>query len=434
MKKHKKILASLPILVSILATQACAAENQGETVNILVPHNKFNRTPVVDVFINDHGPYPFAIDTGATNSSISKRLATELGLVISTQNTRETFTVNELVFYDYTDLISLKIGGDDVVRNTRLNVIDLPPNNKTNPLGIIGATELLGGTLENDSKSNLLKLKLPKERPLCDFIDESSSCYDGSDYLQLKSFSIGTAVGDLVIDTGYSGDDSILLFKSNFTNDLWRNELGAISEEKSILTKSGTVKKFRTKDFDIHGQQNCSTKVIVQSPKNNTPFFSKVTGTLGWSALKNTDFKIDYSDKISSFIPQDFCPWNRERTLGISAVAFAHDQTVMQIASIISGSPADKAGLEVGDIVLKVILENGVVIEKFNNDIFEYDDIHIYAEPGTKVVYVLEGENPPKKVSIIAENETHIKIDSKASGVKLRKKKKLSAAELFGDK
>jgi len=88
----------------------------------------------------------------------------------------------------------------------------------------------------------------------------------------------------------------------------------------------------------------------------------------------------------------------------------------------------------VGDIVLKVILENGVVIEKFNNDIFEYDDIHIYAEPGTKVVYVLEGENPPKKVSIIAENETHIKIDSKASGVKLRKKKKLSAAELFGDK
>lgn len=412
MKLFLKVILTLIMSLCITCFNGYAADAKVEFVEIQVPHNTFNLTPVLDVFINGQGPYPFAIDSGATGSSISRRLAQELGLVLTEQNSRESFDVNGRVFYDHTELIDLRISDTEVIRQTRLTVVDLPLNHRTNPVGIIGATELLGGVLENDSKNRTLNLMLPKNRPMCDLMDKKSHCFKSTDYFQLKSFTLGNQVGDLIIDTGYSGDKSILLFKSDYSNELWQQELASISEKKSKLTKSGTVKKFKTKSFNLETQQNCIAEFIIQNPENEGIVFDKTTGILGWYALKDVDFKLNYIDGVNSTIPLNFCPWNKDRTLGVSAVAFSHDQQAMLIDKVVTGSAAEKAGLAEGDVVRKIILENDIVIDKFNSDLYNYNDVHIYAPPGTEVIYLLEDENENelRQISIIAETEKLIEI------------------------
>lgn len=67
---------------------------------------------IVDIDVNDTGPHPFVVDTGATSSALSRTLATQLGLVDLSQDFVIVHGVAESGLHPTTQLKSIGFGGE----------------------------------------------------------------------------------------------------------------------------------------------------------------------------------------------------------------------------------------------------------------------------------------------------------------------------------
>lgn len=84
--RHRLIAAACGFLLAVLLLAACglvpgASSQRGVSEHVRILHGSNGATTVLaQVTIQGHGPYVFAVDTGASKSLVSATIATGLGL------------------------------------------------------------------------------------------------------------------------------------------------------------------------------------------------------------------------------------------------------------------------------------------------------------------------------------------------------------------
>ncbi|MEP6342783.1 MAG: aspartyl protease family protein [Maricaulaceae bacterium] len=397
--------------IYLIAAFACfhVAYAQDTFVDITIPHNDFNATPVVDVYIGDKGPYIFAVDTGASSSSITKQLADEIGLQYVEPPTK-ILTVKDVSSIEITNQVDIYISDKKVHRKTRLHIADFEHELLTKAVGILGVSEMLGGTLVNVPTQKKLILSLPLTNPICDSENELSFCYGAFKKTKTINFSLGSHNGVLLIDTGYSGHTNLVMFKSHETNNIWNQ----YPDDIQLLNLKGIsnlpLKTFRTNDF-TYNNKDCSADIIIRNPMDASPLFSELTGIVGWNIISNEDFTIDFKEGGGIDFPNNNCPFKKENTLGLKGVYSSADFSLLFIKNLVFDSAATKAGLKEGDQIEKIILADGNVITKFDHTLFNYNDQHVYAPVGSKVTYFVRRDGVLKPFIITAEGVPVLELD-----------------------
>ena len=405
MKKISKVCC----LFLALIFNCTLVQAQSDLVDIIIPHNNYSLTPIIDIYIGDKGPYKFVIDTGASQSSISRKLADEIGLSYKKQSSSSTLTANSIIFKDITESLDLYISEHKVHRRTDLFITDHDFNTLTKARGILGVAQFQDGVLENHPDHKALKLTIHKTVESCELLNEQSKCYKNISKLLPTKFSLGDYNGDLLIDTGNQGTRYISLFKSQETNRLWNRVHHELPEVKLDGLSDKPLRLLRTQDFSLNGQP-CIGEVLLRDPYDKAPKLEELIGFIGWSVLQSMSFKIDYKNDHVSFTV-DKCPYDNVKTIGISGVYTSKDFRYMYVEDFIAGSSADRLGIKRHDQVEKIILANGKVITKFDNTLYNHNDQHVYAPVGSKVTYFVRREGELKPFVMTAEGVHLVDLD-----------------------
>ena len=398
----------ISILCVFLLSVACTGADS-TTTPILIPHNDHDLTPVLDIYIGDKGPYKFLIDTGATQSSITRDLADEVGLSYQEQSDSSTLTVIEEKFQAVTEIIDLYISDQKIKRRTNLFITEDKFNLETKARGILGISAFQTGVLENDPINQNLILSLPSEAKECDISNKQSGCLVTTSDFTTVPFSLGSHHGNIIIDTGHQAGTVIGFFKSLYTNKLWHQyhqdlpivEAGAFSDRP--------LRFLRTNNFSLNGK-SCLGEVLIRDPEDKSPLYDSTVGYLGWAVLKYIPFKIDYKNE-DFFFNMHQCPYANVKTIGINGIYTSKDFRYMYIDGIIAGSPADRSGLKLGDQVEKIILSDGNVLTKFDITIINHNDQHVYAPVGSKVTYFVRRDDELIPFVMTAEGPPLVELD-----------------------
>jgi len=234
--------------------------------------------------------------------------------------------------------------------------------------------------------------------PDCDQLNSTSYCSK----LQIHTvdFQLKNHIGKLILDTGSSYKD-LIMFKSHFTNSLWVKSQGEFQGKTNAAISNKTLGFFRADNFIINDGPNCIGEFVIKDPQDSSPLFIQTFGVMGWPLLNDYHFSIDYkTNKV--YFDNSTCPYKKVKTLGVSGVGLVPEETEVILTGIVVGEAADKAGVREGDIVEKLILSNGVVLEHFSPSFFDMQEHHAYAPPGSKVTYFIRREDGVKKFEVIA--------------------------------
>lgn len=126
---------------------------------VLKIHSNDAIVTVPNVIINDLYIRNFILDTGATYTSISKSLATKLGLNLNNAKTIQVATANGVISAPIVMLKSLEINGLSV-QNLEVIVLDLNIN-KNNLAGLLGLSFIKQFKMTLDKKNGNLTLETP---------------------------------------------------------------------------------------------------------------------------------------------------------------------------------------------------------------------------------------------------------------------------------
>lgn len=397
----------LTIFLSVFATPYAVSQATDKT--IIIPHNNHNLTPILDVYIGEKGPFKFVIDTGASYSSISRSLADELNLTYEEQNSLSTLTTNDIVYEDVSLGLDLYLSHQKIHRKTDIYVTDIQFNNLTKARGILGVAQFQNGIIENFPKEEHLQLTLPEKTEACKFFSKHRKCTSNSYVLSGRKFSLGGESGDLIIDTGNQGPKAIALFKNQYTNELWDKYHRGLSEVRLSGLSDKPLRLLRTPNFSIDGK-NCVGEILLRDPSDKAPLIHEFVGFIGWSALESYPFKIDYKHNNID-LKMSTCPHDKVKTIGISSLSFSTDFQYVYVNGLIEGSPADEVGIKRGDKIEKIILADDKVITKFDNSIYQWNDQHVYAQPGSKVTYFIRRNGELKPYVMTAEDLNLVELE-----------------------
>lgn len=326
----------------------------------------------VRVRVNGHGPYSFVVDTGASRSSFSEKLARDLKLP------RWPFHVKAQALGGWANLyvlrgIQLEIGG---VKHTPcpMTSLDLPDFGQRPLDGLLGADFFRRFVVEMDFAAREIRLFNPQTwKPEPGFAALPIRFHNG---VPLIPAQVGKGPGDkasgrFMIDSGYSG--WLMLTESFIRSNHLFQVAGELVPERgadavgSLERARGRVPSLALGPFEL-------SQPIVHFERHPLLNPNGLAGTLGTGLLRRFQLVFDYRHrklwlKPGSDFNQPFS-WTWEgpmmrvnvdgfalRFSGASFTASAPGFHEFVITRLVAPSPAFAAGLQLGD---KLVRFNGV--------------------------------------------------------------------------
>ena len=329
----------------------------------------------VRVRVNGHGPYSFVVDTGASRSAFSDRLARELKLP------RWPFHVKAQALGGWANLYALRgirveIGGVEYFP-TPMTSLDLPDFGQRPLDGLLGADLFRRFVVEMDFAAREIRLFNPQTwKPEPGYEALPLRFHHG---VPLIPAQVGKGAGDkasgrFMIDSGYSG--WLMLTESFIRSNQLFQVAGELVPERgadavgSLERARGRVPSIALGPFEL----NQPIAHFECHPLLNP---NGLAGTLGTGLLRRFQLVFDYRHRKLWLKPgpdfnQPFA-WNWEgpimrvnvdgfslRFSGASITATAPGFDTFTVTKLLPHSPAAAAGLRLGDQLARF---NGVRLE-----------------------------------------------------------------------
>lgn len=314
---------------------------------VAVPMLRHNAWAVVEAKINDQGPYRFVIDTGAPGVFLSKWLADELKLSeekteLSGVQVRVAGPGGEGRAATLHSIQTLKIGAAEL-RGLRALSLDLPFSRQI--AGILGMGVFRDCLLTLDYPAGKVKLERG-ELPAANGRDilEFTQPRQRASHPVLKVEVCGEPV-EFTLDTGMVG---------------WFRFPKKIADRCAYAYGPVDGPKGRTVDREIatrvarlNGQLKFG-EYVVENPHGAVTEETDIAALIGGRFLENFALALDQKHNRIRFARDDKKPLKPPamRTPGFS---LRPESDGLRVWHVLVGSPAERAGLKVGDTVVALM-------------------------------------------------------------------------------
>lgn len=271
--------------------------------------------PQIPVFVNGKGPYTFTLDTGAVTTTLSTRLARELGVVTyEGDRAKATGVGGGRIPVEFARVNSLQIG-EEAFENEEVLVIDLDSAlGGCSTAGVIGHSTLKDYRLHVDYPNSTMSLNRNgmdiSERRGLEWTDFE---YISDTHLVTVETSLdGKGPLHLVVDTGSSG----IVITPHAAERLGMTKDHAVAAVKvgSPLSDGcgngcqgigGATSGYavQVKEIKAGGIVQQDTVIVVVDLSIVSPRGSLISdGIIGYPFLKDLELIIDYPNKKIAFV------------------------------------------------------------------------------------------------------------------------------------
>lgn len=330
--------ATLPPVAKTATNEPAAGAAQGVTVPAI-------NGVELKAQINGQGPFDAILDTGAGNlmtASLAKRLGLKLGGAVT------VVAAGGNVPAQGVKVATVKIG-DLTMVDQWFTVVDLPYSKGEE--GIFVGGDLVSG----------LPIKVDFEKQQITFYDNHGFTYSGDGVAVPIRFEEGVVVAEGSVDgiRGFFGIDtgdmySLSLSAPFVTQHELAKQYGATIQGYAGEGFGGADKGLFTRASILRlGQMSVSRPITVLSEDSQGRFASSaISGNIGLHILKQFTITFDYAhgkmylEKNSNYGKPDI--FNR------AGLLLNLEPEDLKIETVISGSPAAKAGLAEGDVITQI--------------------------------------------------------------------------------
>jgi hypothetical protein len=365
------LLAALTLVPAWVEGQRLDLKRLGKGKNIQLPFELVNDFIVINVLLDNVMPLRFIVDTGAENTVLLEKEISDLLQV----NYQRTFSIrgadvnSELTAYLATG-VDLRLADALLARNRSMLVLEENYFNfqriiGSNIQGILGADFLMRFVVEIDYRRSNIILHDPRSyNPGPRHVEVPADFIRNRAYLNLPIAVSANEVSPrkLLLDSGAGLTLLIHTFEdsTSTTTDLPAltvptyigNGLGG-SLEGSV----GRSRAIRLAGRELNG-------VVTYFQPLDTAgmtFLNDREGIVGNRILKRFNVTIDYIRDKVYFKPEGGY-WKRRFRFdrsGMSIIAGGQNLRTYNVANIVPGSPADEAGIQVGD---RIVAMNGTSV------------------------------------------------------------------------
>ncbi len=326
---------------------------------IEIPFSMENDFIVIPVLMNNVAPLRFLVDTGAENTVVLDKTVTDVLNV----NYRRTFKVRgadvdaELVAYLATG-VNLRLADRLLARNRSLlvledNYFNFERITGTVIHGILGADFLMRFIVEFDFRRQVMTLHDPSTfKSRRSFKEFPSTFIRNRAYLKVPVGVLqdSSTVRRLLVDTGAGLSLLMHTFPDNQHYDLPVQTIPAFIASGLGGTLTGSVGRSRVVRLGDRDLSNVVT-YFQEIDTVGLEFLNHREGIIGTRILKRYGLIIDYV-RQRVYLKAQGRRWKQKFTYdrsGISLLAGGSNLHKYSISSIVPGSPADRAGLQVRD-------------------------------------------------------------------------------------
>ncbi|MCP9235173.1 PDZ domain-containing protein [Lewinella sp. JB7] len=360
-------LAWLCVGTEAVSAQRLDMKVLGKQRVIEIPFDLENDFIVIPILLNGSVPLRFIVDTGAENTVVLDKTITDILNV----SYRRTFKIrgadidSELTAYLATG-VNMRISDRLLARNRSVLVLEENYFNferitGTSIHGIIGGDFLMRFVVEFDFRRQIMFLHDPsKFRVRRAFKEVPSTFIRNRPYLNVGIGVLrdSTTTRRLLMDTG--AGLSLLMHTYPDTAHLDLPEQTIPTHIASGLggTVSGSVGRSRVVDLADRKMRNVVT-YFQEVDTVGLTFFNERQGIIGTRMLKRFTVAIDYVRR-SVYMKPEGRRWKQKFSYdrsGLSILAGGNNLHKYSISNVVPSSPADRAGLQVGDRIRAV---NGV--------------------------------------------------------------------------
>ncbi|WP_020570101.1 PDZ domain-containing protein [Neolewinella persica] len=336
----------------------------GKYKRIELPFDIENDFMVISILLDNVLPLRFIIDTGAENTILLEKEITDM-LNISYRRTfqvRGADVENSMTAYLATG-IDLRLADRLLARNRSMlvleeNYFDFERITGTSIQGILGADFLMRFTVEFDYRRNIMILHEPaKYRPSNRHVEVPSLFIRNRAYLKLP-IAVNqkeTSVRRLLLDSGAGLTLLMHTYGDSTETDLPVQKVPAYIANGLGGSLEGSVG--RSRKMELAGKELNGVVTYFQPLDTiGLDFLNKREGIIGNRILKRFNVAIDYTGKRVFFRPEGR-KWKQKFQFdrsGISLIAGGPNLRTYTVASKVPGSPADRAGIKVGDRIVAV--------------------------------------------------------------------------------
>lgn len=316
---------------------------------------------IIQVFINQTGPYHMMLDTGATNI-LSRAVATQLHI-----NQYDSFLISgggkDKVTGSYCDVTRLEVS-DQVMRDSRFICMDL--TNMQNAIGFPRLDGLIGYevfsqflTEVNFDKMQIRLMSFSERKNLKPSDTAVPLSFDG--VTPLVQGVLDGIPGTFILDTGDRASSTLSLpFVTQFSLQQKYPSLFSMMTGYGIggpLITSVSI----ANELKIGGLVFSQTLIRLPTMQSQALNIPGVAGTIGTGLLRQFNILFDYSRK-EMILSKNFS-FEQDRRFDRSGMWLTREVSGFRIFSILEDGPAWNAGLREGQIVTVV---NGIAAGKIN--------------------------------------------------------------------
>lgn len=359
------LLLALTLVQAKIFGQRLDLKRLGKGQVIELPFDLENDFIVIPVMLDNALPLRFIIDTGAENTIILEKKITDMLRV----DYRRTFSVrgadvNTILTAYLATGIDLRLANVLLARNRSMlvlgeNYFNFEKITGTNIQGILGADFLMRFIVEFDFRRRVILLHEPgKYKPSNRHVEVPSTFIRHRPYLNIP-IAINQQVPTnrrMLLDSGAG----LTLLLHTFGDSLVASDLPVQTVPTYIANGlGGDLEGSVGRSNSIHLAGKELNEVITYFQPLDTVglnFLNNREGILGNRVLKRFNVVIDYIRQKVYFRPEGKA-WKKKFRFdrsGMSIVAEGKNLRTYNIASIIPGSPANEAGIQVGDRIVSV--------------------------------------------------------------------------------
>jgi hypothetical protein len=303
---------------------------------------------IFEATINGEGPFQLIFDTGAGVNTLNPAVIAELGLPAE-GGPRDIPAVGGPVKSQAFHVHAVRVG-DLTLHGQSFYSVQMPWPDGTGPVGAVGYEVMRRLVVTIDFQHGRLT-----------FRDPVSFSYRGSgekvtlepDETQLVvAASIGKARGDFVIDSGDFGGISVnawFVKKFDMLRHLPHSYHGVFGAGAGGDTPAEWITRVKT----VCIAKSCVHRIIA-SLSDGQASWDNHAGTIGRDILKAFTLTVDWPHR-SLYLER-----NTERTkpevFNRSGILADYDETGkgLKVVAVLQNSPGDKAGVKVGDRILRI--------------------------------------------------------------------------------